>query len=110
MTLFDDWNIEIEQEPFTCPCCGGDRYKSIFIETNKEQYKINRKASGLTTVSKIKRINILVSKDFAECLSCRYRKLLNKTETVVPKESKKEIADRLAQTRFGGEFLNPRPL
>lgn len=107
MPLFDDWNIEIEQEPFKCSLCGHNRYKLITIDVNKKKYKTTRKASGLTTVSKIKKTDIQICKDFAECLSCRDRTLLNKTETVIPKETKKEIADRLAQTRFGGEFLKP---
>ena len=105
MTLFDDWP-EPEQEPFTCSLCGHTKYKSVSTETNKEQYKINRKASGLTVISKIKRVDIQVTKDFAECLSCRNRTLLSESEEVIPKETKKQIADKLAETKFKGHFLD----
>ncbi len=92
---------------YKCHCCGGDQYKPVNITTNKQRYKTVKKKSRLTTVLKIRRTEIQVSKDFAECLSCQYRTLLNETESVLPKETKKEIAERLAQTKFDGHFLDP---
>lgn len=95
---------------YKCHCCGGGQYKPVSIATNKPRYKTVKKKSGLTTVLKIRRTEIQVSKDFAECLSCQYRTLLNETESVLPKETKKEIADRIARTKFDGNFLNPEKL
>ena len=106
-SLFNDWKTEAPQDDFKCSCCGGSRYKLINITTTKSRYKTVTKASGLKTVSKVARIDIEVSKDFAECLSCRYRKLLDETETVIPKETKKEAKERLAAAKFDGHFLNP---
>ena len=107
MTVFDDWDIEPEQEEFKCPLCGCDRYKLVSTETDKPRYKTTKKKSGLTTVSKVKRTDILVSKDFAECLNCSNKTQLNKSEEVIPKETKKEVAERMAKTKFDGHFLDP---
>ncbi len=106
MTPFN-WDIEIEQEPFTCPCCGHNRYKPVSTETNKKRPKITIGASGLIKISNRKFIDVQIIKDFAECVLCRNRILLNKSEKIVLKETKKEIADRLAKTKFDREFLNP---
>ena len=94
-------------DKFKCPCCGGSEYEPINVSNNKPRYKTTTKASGLITVSKVRRVDIQVSKDFAECVSCRYRTLLSESEEVVKKETKKEAADKLAETKFNKHFLNP---
>lgn len=107
MTLFDDWNIEIEQEPFKCALCGFNKYTPVCIEVNKKKDETTVKASGL-----IKNIisrnspDIRITKDFAECLNCSNKTLLNESEEVIPKETKAEIAARLAETKFSGHFLD----
>lgn len=106
--IFDDWDIEIEQEPFKCPLCNCGKYKLVTTETNKKRYDITVKVSGLIKDTKAKKSpDILITKDFAECLSCRNRTLLNESEEVIPKEKKKEVADKLAQAKFNKHFLNP---
>ncbi|HEA19689.1 MAG TPA: hypothetical protein ENH87_02075 [Pricia antarctica] len=105
MTIFTDWP-ELEQEPFKCPCCGYNRYKPVSTVTNKKQPEITTRASGMIKVSNRKFVDVEIVKDFAECLSCRYRTLLDETETIISKESKKEIAARLAETKFKGHFLD----
>ena len=92
---------------YKCPCCGCDQYEPVSIAINKPRYKTTKKKSGLFTVLKVKRTVIQVSKDFAECTSCHYRTLLSESERVLPKETKKEIAERMARTKFDGNFLNP---
>lgn len=109
--IFDDWNTEPEQEPFECPLCGFKKYRDVCVEVNKKKDETVIKASGLIKNTKARNSpDIRVTKDFAECLNCSNKTLLSDSEEVIPKETKKEAAEKLAQAKFKGHFLNPRPL
>ncbi len=97
-------------EKYKCPGCGHDQYEPKNVTINKSRYKTIKKASGLITVSKVQRIDIEVSKWFAECSRCQYRKLLEETETVIPKETRKEAKERMAKVKFDGHFLSPEAM